>query len=422
MSDKLPKNRRRRWLFGLLIVVAVVGAVSASSIVLQYRLNHGRTLLRQREFEAARQLLQTAVENSPDSGAARYWLARANRRTGRLNEVIPLLEDAQRLGFPRERIERERWLTLAQSGRITEAEAFLPQLLQDPQDDGKEICEAYFHGFRANLRFTEANMLLDVWQADFPEDAEPHFLRGLASEMLGRSQMAADSYRKGLQLSPDRTDYHHRLAQTLLKLNELKSAEEHFGRCLRDTPDHLDALAGRATCLAGTGKPDEAAVSFRRVLGLDPNHFEARLGLGQLLLAQRQPEEAVRWLQPLVEQWPGDVQARYALVQALQATGQTELAQEHLRAYQESLEKLDRLEKLFEEVAESPDDVQKRYDIGISLLEHHSRQNGEAWLKSVLQLDPAHRGAHEALAAFYARQGKTDLANQHRQMAGSAQP
>ncbi|MFV1967636.1 MAG: tetratricopeptide repeat protein [Pirellulaceae bacterium] len=420
MRSLLAKKRSFRTGLGVLaLLVAALAVYQAPALRVWYRIRQARQRIAERKAEAALQVLKDTVTLAPGNAEVQFWLARTCRLTGRTNEVRSHLDRALQLGETGRRLDREWWLTLAQSGRITEAEPHLAGLLQDPAGDGPAICEAYFHGFRSNLRFVEANGLLDVWQADYPEDPQPHFLRGLCAAMVQRDQLAIEEYEKGLQMEPGRTEFRLRLADMLAKSNEHTRAEPHYRRCLREMPGNADALVGLGNVLTSLGKHEEAAACFREVVQDAPHHFAARLGLGRLAQFRSRPEEALRWLEPLVEEWPGDAQVQYAMAQALQAAGRRDEAEEHLKIYKESFKRLERLEDLFEEIVEHANDVDRRFEIGSLLLMHHSRENGKAWLKSVLQLDPNHREALLLLADYYAKRGQVQRAAEYRQRAGS---
>jgi Tfp pilus assembly protein PilF len=46
-----------------------------------------------------------------------------------------------------------------------------------------------------------------------------------------------------------------------------------------------------------------------------------------------------------------------------------------------------------------------RYEIGTTLLEFGTPELGAKWLRTVLELQPDHQGAHRALARYYEAQG-----------------
>jgi predicted Zn-dependent protease len=162
---------------------------------------------------------------------------------------------------------------------------------------------------------------------------------------------------------------------------------------------------------------DEARSALLEVVAQNSGHLEARRRLGELELALELPEEAARWLKPLVDAWPEDKAYCSLYAQALQEIGRTDEARPWWEAVRQAESALGRLEKLNESLKNDPTNPELRYEIGNLLLRFRSREDGAGWLKSLLQFDPTHHGAHEALADYYEKTGQDELSRQHRQLA-----
>jgi hypothetical protein len=70
-------------------------------------------------------------------------------------------------------------------------------------------------------------------------------------------------------------------------------------------------------------------------------------------------------------------------------------------------------------VADQPDNLQLRYEIGAAHLRYGNTEDGMMWLQSVLNIDPKHQPTHLALAEYYETQVRQNtkaigLAQQHR--------
>jgi tetratricopeptide (TPR) repeat protein len=386
-------------------------------LLAQYDLYRGRAALQRFQAEAALKWLQAGQKLDADSAEMNFLLGRALRRLGRFDEMGRHLERARQLGFPLRRIERERRLALAQTARVEEVQADLPEMLTSAGDDGAEICAAYVNGFCLVLDFESANRLLDAWSADIPADPEPHFQRGNLWYAQNEWKNAVPAYLRCLELDPSRTKARLSLAQCLLKMNEPAQAEQHFRRCLNDDPGNLDIWLGLATCLMTLGNADDAQKALQYVAGRSPRHFEARRRLGELELEADRPEAALKWLAPLAEDWPDDSTVAKLMAQALQETGNVTEARKHWEKVRLGEEAISRLEKLSREVRGHPDDPELRYELGIMLMRYRSRDDGASWLRSLLQYDPHHRRAHRALADYYSKIGEVDRANEHRRLA-----
>jgi predicted Zn-dependent protease len=365
--------------------------------------------------------LRTALWIAPQRPQTYFLLARTHRRLGELDAVPALLRHAVKLGGDPQWADRERWLLLAQSGRLGEAEPHLPELLIDPGGDGPDICEAYVLGYFGNLRTSEARQLLDVWQKDYPEDAQSHFMQGYLNFGLSRYREAAADYRRGLELAPDITLMRYRLAEVLIQAGEWEEAGKELLRCLDEDAQNPDILTTWAKCLSHCGQPDRAREVIEGVLAQTPDHVDAHQVLAELDLAEGRFQHALPHLQAVVSRRPYERQSRWALARTLQALGRAEEAKRHFDYVSEAEQAMDRVARLTRQVVARTEDTQLRYEIGTLLLKYGPPEDGIKWLMTVLQLAPDHRGAHEALTAFYDARGRWQEAEFHRRQASGNQ-
>src|SRR5262249_5166175 len=164
------------------------------------------------------------------------------------------------------------------------------------------------------------------------------------------------------------------------------------------------------------GQIDESRRALERALQCDPRHIDARWQLGELEVRSNHPEEALRWIAPLFEQWPEDSRLATTMAQALQQAGRTDEANkcwESVRKWQKSI---DGLGMLIDRIHADPTNAELRYEVGLLLLRCQSREDGLAWLSSVLQFDPMHRKTHRALADYYSKIGQSEQAERHRRL------
>jgi len=402
------------------VILLAVLAVFARPLWQQYRLSMARKCLRTHKVDQALVWLEAAEAYDPDDAEVKFLMARVHRRQGAFELCQKHLREAWRLGFPVQRLNREQWLALAQSGQMDEAEPHLDELLADPQGDVREICEAYVAGYLRVYRFDPALKLLDAWQADFPRDPQPLFWRARIWEHTFADHKAVVLYRKAVEIAPYRTDLRRDLAVLLSERREFDEAEEHFRHCADDAPDDPDILAGWGNCLLEQRRTDRARRRLFQAVEKDPTHFDALYGLGRLELRVGKKQEALKWLRRAYKEDPKHSRMRFALASALQATGQTEAAKEHFQFFTDAKKALDEIDDLMGQVFDEPDLVEPRYQAGMKLMQYVSSVQGAIWLQSVLQLDPSHAPTHEALAVHYAEQGKPNLAKKHRRLAAEA--
>jgi tetratricopeptide (TPR) repeat protein len=408
----------------LLLLLAVPAAAWVwfwDPVTVQYRQARARTWLDKRREAAALDTLRAALCRDLDNTNTLLWLARTHRRLGDLPRTSLLLDRAETLGGDARRIEQERRLVLAQSGRLREVEPLLAEMLIDAGADGPDVCEAFVEGYSVNLRTNEALRLLDLWQESFPKDPQPYFVRGYLWQGLDQLAQAEQAYRQGLALAPDRTAMRRRLGEILVDTNQLDEAESEFARCLEETPDDPQIYFGLARCAYQRSDLPQAAQRLEETLQRTPDYYEARRLRGQLKLAEGQPAEALPDLESAVAARPYDTLAREALGRTLTALGRADEAKPHLDFVIQAGEQLGRVDRLFRASLERPKDAELRYEIGSILFQYGSPDDAARWMRAALELRPDHAGAHQALAAYSEALGDAAGASLHRQRANPNQ-
>ena len=418
--SRLRLRRLRSWparcclLAGLIAVLVLV--VNPARV--QYHLQRGRKELLRNAPQQALDQFHAAERLAPERAETQFWLARASRKTGDVEGVRRRLDRALELQYADpERLRREWWLVLAETGRIREVEGYLPEMLLKPGADDIEICDAFARGYCLNLQFDQALALLNAWQADHPDDHRPHFRR--AQIHAGNEQWAEAeaACREALRLAPADAASHRELGKTLLQLQRPDEAKTELQKAVELAPSDREALLLLARVFREDTDFAGATDCLWRVLEQDPRHEPARLLLADVLLAVGDAEGAIEQVQPIVDLWPEDLQSRYTLARALRAVGRMGEAESHLRTYAQLEPSRARLEAANRNVRRQPQDADARYELGLLLLKHESRGEGVAWLHSVLPYEPGHAGAHQALAEYYDKIGDAELARRHRQHA-----
>jgi Tfp pilus assembly protein PilF len=427
-ADEQPQRRTGRWMgmlrFALLAAIVILIAVFWDSMLVLYRQSRARMMLGERHDRAALQPLRSALRRDLTNPETLLLLARAHRRLGDLPKVKLLLDHAETCGGEESRIERERWLVLAQSGRTREVESHLPEMLMDPGEDGPDICQAFVQGYFSNLRSGDAVQLLDVWEESFPEDPQVYFMRAYLMQSVDDADMAEKLYRKGLKLAPGQVKMRKRLADVLRESGQWEKAEKELNQCLTHVPEDPDVWFALAQCSYERGETGVAMEQLGRTLEADPDHFEARRLKGQLLLAGEEYESARTELEAVVAARPYDLLAREALARALRSLGLLEAAQRHFDYVIAGQKAVERTNRLVRESMANPADAAIRFEIGSIMMQYGSPDDAARWMRAVLQLEPNHVGAHRALANYCEQQGDAAGATFHRRMAsaGERQP
>jgi predicted Zn-dependent protease len=399
MSGGLRSALRRLLPVGVAAITVVALCLLWQPMVVTWHHRSARQLLLANRNQQAIEKLRKLTPVSFARAQTHLLLARAHRRLGNLDQAAALVRRAGTMGGDPECIRRETWLLDAQSGHLRDAEKHLPELLLDPRDDGPDICRAYVVGYFAEFRVGDAARLLDVWEKQYPEDAEAQFMKGQLLVALERADEAAEAYYRGLDLEPGRTAIRCRLAYILIERLKLDEAAEVLRPGLDADAQNPDVLLCWATCLFAQKETQQAGEALTRLLVAAPEHFEARRLYGQLELSRGRFSEALRYLEPAAGERPYDKKCRYLLGRTLQSLGRASDAKPHLDYVVEAKERQRQVEIKMREVADRPDDAQLRFEIGSALLKHGSPEEGARWLQTALHLQPNHAEARQALAA-----------------------
>lgn len=196
--------------------------------------------------------------------------------------------------------------------------------------------------------FATAAQGLEGWIAQNSDDAEAHFLLGLAYFNTGNYDKARAAFERTLALDPQRAAaVHHNLGALAYQLGELETAVEEFKVALEadsedsDTHYQLGATYLVMALPADSLTPDQTMVEqaqaeFETALELSPGKAEALVGMGNVYLLQNQVQDAIKVLEQAVEENPAMPEALFALGRTYAAAGQIEEAKQTLQRFLET--------------------------------------------------------------------------------------
>ena len=136
---------------------------------------------------------------------------------------------------------------------------------------------------------------------------------------------------------------------------------------------------------------------------------------GRLALELDQPAQAEAWLRRALAIDPSDRRAHHRLYQSLRLQGKEKEAEEQLVTSERLAADLKRLgEIMTETMNQRPNDPDLHCELGILYLRNGQERHGLHWLERALELNPQHRGAHQALADHYEKVGQAERAAWHK--------
>lgn len=412
------RSSRRRWVRWIVAVVVLAGGCwLLKPVARDFALGRARVLLDEREHDAALTWAKRAEFLESDSAEAHFLLARAYRRLEDFDAARAHLKRAHDLGWDTEKLEREQWIALAQTGQFSRMRRHFPELFVNAGADGPEISNGFVLMELSQFRLHSALAVINAWKRDFPKDARPHFLRGRIGSVVRNWKEAEREFAKAVELDPEFLQARYELARTRMELHQFKPAEETLRDGLSRFPDDPTMIVLLATTLRKREDNAGARELLERHWDTIGDRHDALSERGHIELASERPKKAVTYFRKAVGTKSVDLATRYAYAQALRAAKQTEAAAEQLAIVNEATKPIARLGKIMPRLIDEPENVPLRFEIAELTWKHKSRKEGAKWFHSVLQFDAHHKPTHLALAKHYELLGNKKLAATYRSKA-----
>jgi Flp pilus assembly protein TadD len=135
----------------------------------------------------------------------------------------------------------------------------------------------------------------------------------------GHAELAAERFRKSIELDDKNYFAYKGLGIALAKLNNYKEAEKAQRKCLDLNPDFADARNDLATTLMLMGRRDEARKEWMAAHSspFNPTPDQTATNLGQSYLEEKNFVEAARWFQKAIQQNDASARASVGLATTL---------------------------------------------------------------------------------------------------------
>ena len=413
------RKKRTRFNFRKVMTVAVLlgVAVAVCGLAHQTALWQTSVAIEHRDNLAAKWWLKVGSWTWPRGGEWYYLSSITNRRNEDFAQVESDLKAAHQRGWKSEDLQRQQLLALAQSGQFNDVGNKWSELLVEAGSDGPEICKSFVNYSLSRFQIADASRVIDAWKRDFPDDPEAWFVEGRILVVLQRWPDAERVLLEALQRNPAHQETLRELTIPLMKQLKFAEAEAIARKAFVGEPDSPDISATLAHCVLQQGRTDEARDILNAAVKQHPNHLGLLAEIGRMHLELNELDLAVKYLGQVIELQPENTELRYSFAQALRSLGQEEEAQQHFKLVDEGTRALLQLSRLTSQVVEDPSNIDLRFKVASITWKWKSRSDGEAWLRSVLEYDPKHAGAHELLANHYESIGQTNEAALHRKLA-----
>jgi tetratricopeptide (TPR) repeat protein len=311
----------------LLLVLLLVSALAGSGVYWQRTHSLAVELARARAMLGtlhAGRAITAAAERFPDSAELQFLCARQWGYEGSPGQAEVYLKRALLLGWPRQEVQRQRWLVGLHkdfNGVVNHLQA-----LRDQNPNDQEVLVGLALGFsRLNL-FGMAEALVELAIRNDPRDGAAYYVRGKIRLQRKVREQAIEDLDHALTLGPNRYFAPAALTMKIICLRQMGRYEEAYDlarRQRRDDPDNVLLLFNLGLCARHTDRPDEALEAFEAVLRLRPRDGDTRFQMAYIYDEKRQLDKALALLNELEAEYFDDPQLLVQKARTLAAMGDT---------------------------------------------------------------------------------------------------
>ncbi len=223
-----------------------------------------------------------------------------------------------------------------------------------------------------------------------PANPSAQFNLGLALMQSGNPAGAEGPFTAAVRLRPDFFYAQRNLGIILVKLGRAGEALPHFAAALRFDPAPAELHFQWGIALAGLGRGPEAIAQYAECLRLDPRQVEAESNWGAVLLARQSPVEAVPHFEAALRLRPDQPEVHFNLAQAFSALGRRD----------------DAIAQYTEAVRLKPDHAAARLNLGIALAQAGRLPEALSQLEESVRLRPDAPEGHANLGVALALAGR----------------
>jgi len=333
-----------------------------------------------------------------------------------LNRCLKLHEATQA-------VQLEFLLLRVQMGQTDDVAPQLIDAVENGNPESPLILETLAGAYIHLLRYKSAQACLNKWLDLRPNAVKAYQWRGWVLERMNHYKRAAEDYRRALELDPDLIPARLRLAEMLVEDKQAPEALPHLERLYRQAPDRPDVQARLGMCRFLQGQMDDARRLMELAVVHLPNDPALLIYLAKMDIQDGRGAEAEKRLRHVLRADPSDTEALYNLASALRLQRRNDEAAATMKEYEDYKVRVDRVNKLLQEVVDSRTATASDYaEVGALLLNIGRDQVGRYWLEQALERDPGLAAAHAAFADYYERKGDREKAAAHRRMASPTGP
>jgi|SRR5579864_765156 len=290
--------------------------------------NLGTLYLRQHEYPVAIAILKQGLKVDPSMHSATLLLGIAYYEAGEYAEARQPLEAAVRADPKDNNAEFYLAKDLIKLRNFGPAATHLQELTKrDPKNQ-----EIWYMLGNVYIQLSEA--ALAKVDAINPDSVLSHEIRGDVMASMKNFDGALVEYKKAVDLAPQQTGTHYKLADAYWQLEDWADATEQFQAELANDPDNCNARWKLGDILLEQHiRPEEALDDINKALQTCPDLTEARPDRATALIRLNRFEDAVPDLKTAIRSDPNEPRLHFMLAQAYRGLGKTADANAEMAAF-----------------------------------------------------------------------------------------
>ena len=173
------------------------------------------------------------------------------------------------------------------------------KLKNNTEESLRKAFDLFRHG-----KYKESKDLLKELIPLFPKNSELQGFYGVINLQLGDFQVAVDSFKKAISISPIQPEVLFNFAKALEKLNKLDDAISRYDEALKINPFYAKAYAARGSLLSNKKDYKNAFLDLSKAIDYDPSLFQAYWNRGICLLKLKNYNEAILDFEKVIQLKP----------------------------------------------------------------------------------------------------------------------
>ena len=261
---------------------------------------------------------------------------------------------------------------------------------------------------------------------DYPDNFHAIRLMGYVHSSQGNLVEMFKCWQRCADLEPDRADVLDQMAKHAMQAERYKEAIEYWKKALAIDPELPGAYQLIGECLLNYGRPADARRALELATKKEPDSAEAYHLLGEAWFQAQEFEKAKRAFEKTVALQKNHTNAYYGLIKTCARLGLSDEMAKHAKAFQQleaAAYELDQQNRRdFDDLASMRQKLANTYfDAGRIYVEQHPEQAEQFWRRAT-EIETAHVGSREALAALYIKQRNASKALEQYQALAQAVP